>query len=212
MTTSIGSGLLGGAVGALIVVGIAMLFGLPALADAADDHPGLAGWVQAVFSAAAVFAAIGVAAWQGHSNRVLVRQQLAAGRRLVLEPINGLIDVATGLADEAQDSFVWLEWTWRPELFIEVEKELSQVQIVSLGDAKAVVAFMSFRKAFSDLLRVLRSYLSSYQEEEAGNGPGPHFEDDTDWIAQHRQRVFETHQVLTAELVRLRSERAALNA
>lgn len=41
-----------------------------------DSHPGLASWVQAIGSLAALLVVIGVAWWQGHQSRKLFRDQV----------------------------------------------------------------------------------------------------------------------------------------
>ena len=41
-----------------------------------DSHPGLASWVQAIGSVAALLVVIGVAWWQGHQSRKLFRDQV----------------------------------------------------------------------------------------------------------------------------------------
>lgn len=70
-----------------------------------EAHPGLAAWVQAVFSVIAILAAIGIAVWQRHVDREAtriaqletdnrIRSVATMGANLALKTINDLAEVA----------------------------------------------------------------------------------------------------------------------
>jgi hypothetical protein len=200
--------ILGGAVGATAVVSLIWLVALPQTLKWIESHDGLAGWLQAIFSVAA----IGVTGWalirQERRQEVIGRIDRYTARGDQLESLTAISARLEHLIAEVRFNLTYMMVTYDEHSWWSVAQAFSKIPVHEARDPQIAEAVMTLSYESDFLYRELKAYKAA---EDASNATDPGFRM---WNSDHQMPIIismgeavRAHLLLCARLEAVAAKR-----